>query len=149
MLTITSPVFDEAYAQHRLLTGYLLDVTLHSGNTSANPTTFQTAAAHFEAAFSPWISSSAKRDTHTTSLTGIMRHAADLGSALAVQPNLFRFLWSKSGGQGGVSGAGSGSTNVQNDNVRGTEVAPVLYKMTDTRGRRLPQPQVMVEGVRR
>lgn len=96
---------------------------------------------NFEASFSLWARSD--KEGRTTNLTGIIRHAADLGALLAVQPCLFRFRWSKSGAGGSSQQTDAGAAG------RSFELAPALFKMTDTSGSRLTQPQLMVEAVGR
>ncbi|PVI06001.1 hypothetical protein DM02DRAFT_724763 [Periconia macrospinosa] len=108
-----------------------LAVHLHSPDTAsfqARQSDIREAAEHFALTFFPWINPAVSDQEKDQELIKIMNSALELSIWLYGQPYQYEFMWEDPG-------------------FRGTAITPGLTRMTDSRGRKVVPPHVLLEPI--
>ncbi|KAK0971387.1 hypothetical protein LTR91_004400 [Friedmanniomyces endolithicus] len=127
---LTIPGFSQAFAEWRVLTGFLLPnpAPIHDGTVGVEANIARAASALTQA-FAPWELPGKSNGDRTGSLRVILQLASKAGILLFTQPSTFMFEWSSRAGAQGNS----------------LIVTPALLRRLDASGKPLRSAQVLIE----
>ncbi|KAK1820540.1 hypothetical protein LTR12_004988 [Friedmanniomyces endolithicus] len=127
---LTTPGFSQAFAEWRVLTGFLLPnpAPIHDGTVGVEANIARAASALTQA-FAPWELPGKSNGDRTGSLRVILQLASKAGILLFTQPSTFMFEWSSRAGAQGNS----------------LIVTPALLRRLDASGKPLRSAQVLIE----